>query len=98
LGRGEAFGVSISEAMAAGIPCIVSNQTGAMEFVEKISSKMVIGQDISTAEEMVKNYFLLKGDEKRKLSKKFKKVSEDLEEKIVLKEYKNKIGDFLNQL
>lgn len=98
LGRGEAFGVSISEAMDCGIPCIVSDQTGAKEFVEKVSKEMIIGKEINKADEKIKEYFSLSKMDKHKLSSNFKKASEDLEEGKVLKKYKNKFGNFLERI
>ena len=41
LGRGDAFPVSSMEAMLAGLPTIVSNETGTKEIVKKVSKKLI---------------------------------------------------------
>ncbi len=70
LGRGEAWGVAIMEAMAAGIPAIVSEWTGAAEVVEQAWSEGVVPLSAEKAAEAVVRYFSLTEAEKRVLSEK----------------------------
>ena len=41
IARGEAWGISVTEAMAAGIPALVSSLTGAAEIVAKVSGDLI---------------------------------------------------------
>lgn len=56
LGRGEAFGISVVEAMAAGIPAIVSGWTGAREAVRRVDDELVVPLDAAAAAERVAEY------------------------------------------
>jgi len=70
LARGEAWGVAILEAMAAGIPAIVSEWTGAAEAVEQVWPEGVVPLSVEKATEAVVRYFSLTETEKRALSEK----------------------------
>jgi glycosyltransferase involved in cell wall biosynthesis len=70
LARGEAWGVAILEAMAAGLPAIVSEWTGAAEAVEQVWPEGVVPLSVEKATEAVVRYFSLTETEKRALSEK----------------------------
>ena len=70
LARGEGWGVAILEAMAAGIPAIVSEWTGAAEAVEQVWPEGVVPLSVEKATEAVVRYFSLTETEKRALSEK----------------------------
>ncbi len=70
LGRGEAWGIAIMEAMAAGIPSIVSEWTGAREAVEQVWLEGVVPLSAEKAAEAVVHYFNLSEAEKKILSEK----------------------------
>ena len=70
LARGEAWGVAILEAMAGGIPAIVSEWTGAAEVVEQVWPEGVVPLSAEKATEAVVRYFSLTETEKRALSEK----------------------------
>ena len=75
--RGEAYGISIIEAMAAGLPSFVSNWTGAKEVVEIVDKQMVF--DLNDSESGIANkinaYFNLSLGEKIKLSQRVKQAT-----------------------
>jgi len=98
LGRGEAFGVTIAEAMTAGIPCIISDQTGAKEFVERVSPELVVDKNLSKINETLNNYLSLDVNKKLDISKKFKRITRKLEEGETIKEYKIKFNKFIKNL
>jgi len=92
-GRGEAMGISILEAMSKGLPSVVSNQTGVKDYVSKVNNNFV--KDFNEKQEIVKlieNYFNLPLKEKRKLGKRFRKVSIELTEKNSLSKFKKEFG------
>jgi glycosyltransferase involved in cell wall biosynthesis len=68
LGRGEAFGISILEAMSAGVPAVVSELTGASEVVRRVHSGMVVKPDATAAAVAIDSYFNASPDERRRLS------------------------------
>ena len=72
--RGEAWGISITEAMAAGVPPIVSDQTGAMEAVVEADERLVTTLAVKDIETKVSWYFNLPAEEKRAISARCKEV------------------------
>lgn len=74
LGRGEAFGVSILEAMCAGVPPLVSEWTGAREAVEAVDRRLVVPLDARRASEQIRWYFGLPPAERRALSARSREV------------------------
>ena len=70
LGRGEAWGIAITEAMAHGVPAMVSEWTGAAEVVEQIWPEGVLPLSAEKAAEAVVRYFNLSEAEKKILSEK----------------------------
>lgn len=68
LARGEAFGIAVTEAMSAGLPCVVSEWTGAREAVQKAASDLVVPLDAEKAAEKVAWYLNLPLAEKQRLS------------------------------
>jgi glycosyltransferase involved in cell wall biosynthesis len=72
--RGEATGISILEAMCMQIPCMVSDQTGAKQYVPKEYKKYI--KKFSEEEEIVEeiiNYFTLSREEREEIGSKFRK-------------------------
>jgi len=80
LGRGEAFGLSVIEAMLAGVPAIVSEMTGSKEIVRQIGNKFVVKLNSKEVSEKIVEYFNISLKEKRALSKKFKSLASKFNE------------------
>jgi glycosyltransferase involved in cell wall biosynthesis len=68
--RGEAFGITILIAMAAGIPSLVSEWTGGKEVVEQVDNRFVVGLEKEKIAEKILWYFSLSPDEKKIISEK----------------------------
>jgi len=98
LGRGESFGIVILEAMAAGLPCIVSEVTGGKEAVEEVDSKFVVPLNEEIISERIGDYFGESLVERKILSKKFKEGSKFYEEKRQLDNFKKQFEDLVNKL
>jgi len=98
LGRGEAFGLTVIEAMLAGIPSIVSNLTGAKEAIEKVSKDFVVSLKEDEITKKVKEYFDLNLKEKKLLSQKFKKIAKEYTKNNSLKDFKIKFNKLLEKI
>ncbi len=70
LGRGDAFPLSVEEAMLAGLPAIVSDQTGSKELVEAIGKNFVVPMQQEKIVKAVTDYFSSSYKRKIFLSKK----------------------------
>lgn len=86
--RGEAWGISVTESLSAGIPTIISNMTGAKEVVEKINPDWVLPLDPNLIAESIVEYFETDLSVKQALSKKAKLVMENYTENNAIKEFK----------
>jgi glycosyltransferase involved in cell wall biosynthesis len=68
LGRGDAWAVSVLEAMAAGVPAIVSSVTGSAEVVARVDERLVVEADAAKAAAALSWYWSLPHGEKQALS------------------------------
>jgi glycosyltransferase involved in cell wall biosynthesis len=75
MGRGDAFGISIIEAMLGGLPTIVSEWTGAKEVVKKVNKNLIVELDPYKLAKKIEWYFSLDYKEKLKLSTRSKMVA-----------------------
>jgi len=98
LGRGEAFGITILEAMAAGLPCMVSEITGAREAVEKVNPEFVLPLDKIQITSKIKKYFEKSLVERKTLSKKFKEKSKFYDEQKQLINFRNQFENLLEEV
>lgn len=90
--RGEAFGITIIEAMCAGVPCVVSDQTGAKEAVLQVSREMVTGADPASVAEQILKYFGASVEEKKRLSRLSRTVANEYLEERSIYEFRSAIG------
>jgi glycosyltransferase involved in cell wall biosynthesis len=69
LARGDAFPFSVLEALAAGLPALVSAATGTREVVAQVAPWLVVPvDDVPAAVAAVRRYFALSPAERRSLS------------------------------
>ena len=95
LGRGDAMPISVTEALTAGLPAIVSEYTGSKEFVNKIDPKFVLPLDYQKVAKEILAYFNLSYAEKLKLSKKARAIGRKVNEKSSRILFKKYIEEFL---
>ena len=95
LGRGDAMPISVTEALTAGLPAIVSEYTGSKEFVNKIDPKFVLPLDYQKVAKEILAYFNLSYAEKLKLSKKARAIGRKVNEKSSRIRFKKYIEEFL---
>ncbi len=73
--RGEAWGISVTEAMAAGVTPIVSDWTGSKEAVQKVSKELIVELDATLIASKVNWFLNLSLEQKEELSAKCKDIS-----------------------
>ncbi|MGC8483764.1 MAG: glycosyltransferase family 4 protein [Thermodesulfobium sp.] len=95
LGRGDAMPISVTEALTAGLPAIVSQYTGSKEFVEKINPDFILPLDYKKVAEKIVGYFNLSYTEKLRLSKKAREVGRKVNERSSRMLFKKYVGEFL---
>lgn len=66
--RGEAFGISVIEAMMGSLPVLVSNETGAKEVVERVSKDLLFALNSEEIAAKITHYMNLSLEEKQQLS------------------------------
>jgi glycosyltransferase involved in cell wall biosynthesis len=98
LGRGEAFGVTILEAMCAGIPAIVSNLTGAMEIVKKVDEDLIVPLEKKRIVRKVEAYLKLSQREKKKLGNLSRIEGYKVNEKDMLTHFKKQFYSLKDNL
>ena len=98
LGRGDAFPVSSMEAMLAGLPTIVSNETGTKEIVKEVSKNLIVPLNVNEVAKRIEWYFRLKKDEKNKLSKGLYKSVKSLDKKNIIHKFKKDYKKFISDL
>lgn len=95
--RGEAWGISIMEAMAAGIIPLVSDKTGAMEVVNKIDERLVCSLSSKEIAERIGWIFEMPLSEKKIVSEKSRMlILRDYTETKALKNFKNVFFEMYN--
>jgi glycosyltransferase involved in cell wall biosynthesis len=96
--RGEAWGISINEAMAAGIIPIVSEWTGAKEVVEQVSEKLVVPLDRNEIVSRV-DWLLTLSDESRvEMSHQCKEISAQYPEYKAVDNFRSSFSNICNQV
>jgi glycosyltransferase involved in cell wall biosynthesis len=96
--RGEAWGISINEAMAAGVIPIVSEWTGAKEIVERVSTKLVVELRKEIIVERINWFFSLSDSIKLELSGRCKVVSAEYIDEDAVDKFKENFEKLKNLL
>lgn len=86
--RGEAWGISVTEAMAAGVVPIVSDWTGSKEAVMKVSDELIVPLEIKAIAKKINWYLTLTLSQKQELSDKCKVVSKYYIEENAINNFK----------
>ena len=91
IARGEAWGISIIEAMLAGVPAVVSEWTGAKEAVSQVSEAMVVPIEALAAAGAIVRYFGLAKDEREKLSQRSKEIAAYYTEESAIRAFRGAV-------
>lgn len=94
--HGDAFGVAPAEAMAAGIPVIVTQTTGIKDIVSEVDTNLVRRHNIKGLEEGIRYYYSLNQDDRKKIGEELRSRAETLTEKGSKADFKNKVNKLLS--
>jgi glycosyltransferase involved in cell wall biosynthesis len=98
IGRGEAFGMSVLEAMLSGIPAMVSKWTGAQEVVEKLGGDFVCDIDPEQVAGNIVKYYDLSPKKRKMLSKKARVLASQYKMKEKIELFKRQFQGLLDDL
>jgi len=97
IGRGEAFGISVLEAMLSGLPAVVSNWTGAKTVVGKLGKNFLSDIRAEDVAEKIAKYYDLSLAKRKALSKKSRSLALEYrrEDKVELfkERFKNLVAE-----
>lgn len=98
LGRGEAFGIVVLEAMAAELPCMVSEFMGAKEAVEKVNPDFVVPLNRVIISGKIAEYFNKTLVERKILSKRFREQSKFYSEEKQLQNFTKQFEGLIKEV
>ena len=96
--RGDVFPVAPLEAMLAGVPTMVSSETGTKEVVWKVRPDFVLPLEPEKIAAKINEYFTLSSAEKNGLSEKFRKAALPFNEKEQLAFFRKNYSEMLEKL
>lgn len=97
--RGEAFGLSITEAMLGGLPAIVSKDTGAKTIVKDLGKRFIVKTGNSyDLYKQIDWYFQQNYKKKIALSKKSRRIAQRINPGIILPKFKIDFYKFIKSL
>lgn len=96
--RCEAFGVSVVEAMHAGIPAVVTNTTGARSVARNVEESMVVEPSPDAIASSVVDYFSLDTSRRRELSDQSRTESTCFDAETKKGQYKQKFESLLRTI
>ena len=94
----EAFGVSVVEAMRAGLPTIVTETTGAKSFVEDVNDSLVVPPSPEALAEAVSAYFDTDVAARDALSRAGRERSDPLTEDVKMRHFRREFFELLDEI
>lgn len=91
--RSDMFPVACIEAMAAGVPCIVSDENGMKEFTAKIDAGMVVPVDSGKLADAIVAYFSRPAAERRELSQKSRAAATFFNERDMVARFRRELDE-----
>ena len=98
LGRDDAFPTSVLDAMYGGLPVVVSDQTGSIDFMSRLDKKLISPLDPNKAAETIEYYFKLGKQEKKRLSNKARIIAHSFKKEDIIKKFIKDLYKALNEL
>lgn len=94
--RGEAWGISISEAMLAGIPAIVSHDTGMKELVSKSDNNLIVDSNLEEVKAKILWFLNLPEKKKIEISKKSRLAVASYTQEKAIEKFKQEFNSLIN--
>lgn len=98
VGRGEAFGISVLEAMLSGIPAIVSRWTGAKEVVWNLGHDFISDIQPADVADKITKYFDLSLEKRKALSKKARSLASEYKEDKKIEFFKGQFHKLIEDM
>lgn len=98
MGRGDTFPLATIEAMQAGIPTLVSNETGTKKVIASAEKSFVLPLNAEVLAKKIDWYFNLSKQEKIRLSKRFREAARSYKESTKIEEFSSNYNYFLRKL
>jgi glycosyltransferase involved in cell wall biosynthesis len=96
--RGDAFPTSTLEAMAAGVPTLVSDWTGTKEVIEKVDPKLIVPLDELKIAYQIIWYLKLPMPQKEDLSLRCKRATEKYTQELAIDHYRRTFDKIFEDL
>jgi glycosyltransferase involved in cell wall biosynthesis len=97
--RGDASPNTVVEAMAAGLPALISEWRGTRETVKKVDKNLIAPLEPEAIAEKILWYFSLTSAERKKLSERSREVvKENHDERKVIEIFRNKVSEMIEYL
>lgn len=97
LSRYDAWSLMVNESLLAGIPCLISENTGSKDMNRKIDSDLIVSEDITVIAEKMHCLCKLKLKDRIDLSDKCRKVSKEYTEEKAIKVFQNAFNDIITR-
>ncbi|MCD6067380.1 MAG: group 1 glycosyl transferase [Bacteroidetes bacterium] len=95
--RGDAFPTSTIEAMAGGLPVLVSEWTGTKEMVIKADPKFVVEMNAEEMAERISWFYSLDLPQRKEYSEKFRNLAAPYTEENAIKQYQHIFSSIANE-
>jgi glycosyltransferase involved in cell wall biosynthesis len=92
---GDAFGIAPLEAMAYGIPAIVTETTGAKKFLEKLPDFFISNSNSESLKTSIEKFYSVKFNERENLARKSRETVSRFTEESSLKNFTKKLGGII---
>jgi glycosyltransferase involved in cell wall biosynthesis len=97
-GRGDAYGISVLEAMCAGVVPIVSEWTGSKEVVAQVDERLVVPLRSEEIAERILWYFGIRAEERRALSERCRDVVANYTEERAVQTFREAFAKMISEL
>ena len=94
----EAFGVTVPEAMTAGLVPIVTSHTGARNIVKNLSRDLVVPSTSSALQSAIKRHYAMDSTEREELGQRARKLADEYNKKTQLEQFEQQYDNLLKNI